>query len=379
MLIGQARHDAPTRSTRDKAKLQQIRFVDILDGLRVLAGAGSQSIETDGTAVKFLNDRQQQVAVGCVQPDSVDFQPVERLLCYFPCNHAIGPYLRIVAHALEQAVDNTRRPARATGDLIDAIGFGRHLENLSRADQNLAQGIIVVVFHAIDSPEAVAQGSCQRANARRCAYYRKRWQREAQGARAWPFADHHIQGEILHRRIQPLLYSAGQTVNLIDKQDFAGLQRGQNRGQVAGVLNSRARSCFQTHTHLGGNDIAERCLAQARRTVEQNMIDGLAALERGLQQNIKIFFNLLLSNIFGQAARAKASLDGLFFFTHLWGDETVGHIVLLLLPLKRVFHAVCLFIISKFDRQVESSGIQRPFLFTESREGNYLFSFWRKE
>src|SRR5579885_3428413 len=90
MLIGQASHHAPTRGTRDKTELQEIWLIDILNRLAILAGTGGQGIKTNRAAIEFLNDRQEEIAIGLVQADFINLQSIERLLSYFFRNHAIG-------------------------------------------------------------------------------------------------------------------------------------------------------------------------------------------------------------------------------------------------------------------------------------------------
>src|SRR5579875_1389501 len=80
MLVGEARSDATTGCAGDEAELQQVGFVDILDGLWVFAGTGSQRFQTDGTATELLDDGKQQIAVGLVEAQFVDFQSVQRCL-----------------------------------------------------------------------------------------------------------------------------------------------------------------------------------------------------------------------------------------------------------------------------------------------------------
>src|SRR5713226_9268441 len=55
------------------------------------------------------------------------------------------------------------------------------------------------------------------------------------------------------------------------------------------------------------------------------MIDRLVALARRFQQDAQVILDLLLPDIFFQAARAQAALDGLLFFAHLRRDEAVAH------------------------------------------------------
>src|ERR1700730_3409218 len=105
VFISEARGDATAWGARDKAQLQQVGFVNVFDGFGVFAGAGGQRVQADGAAIEFLDDGQQQVAVGLVEADMIEFQRFQGCLRYLSCDDAVCAHLGIVAHALEQAVD----------------------------------------------------------------------------------------------------------------------------------------------------------------------------------------------------------------------------------------------------------------------------------
>src|SRR5712692_2490000 len=292
MFVGQARGDAAAGGAGDEAQLQQVGFVDILDGFGVFAGAGGQRVQADGAAVEFLDDGQQQVAVGLVEADVIDFQRVQGCHRYLARDYAVGSHLGVVAHALKQAVDDTRGAACPARDFFDALLVGRDFEDARRTSQDLFERGSFVVFHAVDGPEAVAQGGGQRADARGGSHDGERRQAETQGARARPFADHHVYGEIFHRRVEALLDGAAQAVDLVDEKHFAGLQGRQNGGQVARVFYRRAGGGAQVDTHLDGDDVAERGFAKPRRAIQQHMIYRLVALARRFQQDAQIILDL---------------------------------------------------------------------------------------
>src|SRR6266700_6149653 len=153
MLVSKARHNTPSRSARNEAKLQQVWLVHILDCLGVFTGAGGQRIKAYGTAIELLDDRQQKVAIGLIETDMVDLQCIQCSLSYFPRNHAVGSYLCIVTHSLEQAVHDTRRATGASGNFIDALFVGGYFEDTCRADQNQFQRRRILVFHAVNGAE----------------------------------------------------------------------------------------------------------------------------------------------------------------------------------------------------------------------------------
>src|SRR5947209_15648859 len=107
MLIGGTHGDTASRRACDKAELEQIGFVYVLNRLRIFARAGGQRIKSDGTTVEFLDDGEQHIAVRLVQSDLVNLHCVKGSLSYVPCNHAVSLDLCVVTHALEQPVHNT--------------------------------------------------------------------------------------------------------------------------------------------------------------------------------------------------------------------------------------------------------------------------------
>src|SRR3712207_8517162 len=57
---------------------------------------------------------------------------------------------------------------------------------------------------------------------------------------AWPDAERHRQPAVLHGRVERLLDRAGQAVDLVDEEDGARLEVGEERRDVALALQRRA-------------------------------------------------------------------------------------------------------------------------------------------
>jgi hypothetical protein len=74
-------------------------------------------------------------------------------------------------------------------------------------------------------------------------------------------------------------------VDLVDEEDAARLQRGQERGDVALALECGTRGLHERDVELVGEDLGQRRLAQARRAGEQNVVEGLAARRCRLQRD----------------------------------------------------------------------------------------------
>jgi len=65
----------------------------------------------------------------------------------------------------------------------------------------------------------------------------------------------------------------------------------------------------QVHAKLAGDDIGQRRLAQAGRTVEQDVVRRLLPLASGGEQDLEVLLDLRLTDVLGQAAWTKARLD----------------------------------------------------------------------
>ncbi len=60
------------------------------------------------------------------------------------------------------------------------------------------------------------------------------------------------------------------------------------RGQVARALEHRPGGLAQVHAHLGGDDVRQRGLAQAGRAEQQHVVERLAALARGGDEDLEL-------------------------------------------------------------------------------------------
>ena len=163
------------------------------------------------------------------------------------------------------SIATPRMRGRALHDALD-LGDGVELEPLHDA-------------------EAIAQRRGQQSGARGGADQRERRQIELDRARRRALADHDVELIVLHRRIEHLLDHRAQAMDLIDEQHVARLQIGQDRRQVAGPLQHRTGGLAQVDAQLGGDDVRQRGLAQARRTEDQHVIERLGAHARRVDED----------------------------------------------------------------------------------------------
>ena len=94
-------------------------------------------------------------------------------------------------------------------------------------------------------------------------------------------------------------------MDLVDEQDVAVLEVGQQRGEVAGLGDHRAGRGAEADAHLAREDAGQRRLAEPRRAVEQHMVERLAAALRGVDEHPQILARRLLADELVEALGPK--------------------------------------------------------------------------
>ncbi len=100
-------------------------------------------------------------------------------------------------------------------------------------------------------------------------------------------------------------------MDLIDEQHIVALQVRQQRCQVSRPFQHRPAGLAQVHLHFVRDDVCERGLAQAGRAEQQHMVERLGSATRGLDEDLELLADALLSDVFGQPLRAQRALDRL--------------------------------------------------------------------
>src|SRR5438046_2116826 len=121
VLAAELRHDPAARRPLQEAELEQIRLVDVLDRVGLLAERDRKGGEPDRAAVESLHHRAQESAVDPLEPALVDLHQVERLARDRRRNGALVPDLGDVPNTAQDPVRDPRRSARAAGDLVGGL------------------------------------------------------------------------------------------------------------------------------------------------------------------------------------------------------------------------------------------------------------------
>ena len=141
-----------------------------------------------------------------------------------------------------------------------------------------------------------------------------------------PLADDDVELVVLERRIEDLLDRRRHPVDLVDEEHFAVDQVGQDRGQVARLLQHRAGGGPDRRAELVGDHVGERGLAEPGRTVEQHVIERFATLAGRGNRHLQVLAHAVLPDVLVERARPQAGFVlRVFVGAHGCDDAVVSH------------------------------------------------------
>ena len=277
MGIGKVGYLASPWRPLDEAFFYQERFIDLLERAGVFAQRGGDGRQSDGTALKLVYHRRQELVVNLVQAIAVNVQRFEGIAGNRLVDATAPLHLGKVAHAAEQGVGDTRRAATPRGNLFGRSLLAGDIQYLRTAEDDVRQRLVVVVFQMHVDAEAGTERTGQQAAAGRRADEGEGCEVDLDRTRARSLVYHNINAIVLHRRVKIFLDDRTEAVNLVDKKHIVLLERGQDACQVARLIQHRTGGNLEAHAQLVGNDVRERCLSQTWRPVEQYMVQRFLA------------------------------------------------------------------------------------------------------
>ena len=99
-------------------------------------------------------------------------------------------------------------------------------------------------------------------------------------------------------------------MHLVDEQDVAVVEVAEDRGEIAGPFERRARGGLHARAHLDRDDPGERGLSQSRRAGQQQVVDGLASRLGGAQHDVEVLLQRGLADEVLEPARPQRRLLG---------------------------------------------------------------------
>src|SRR5665213_1880586 len=109
-------------------------------------------------------------------------------------------------------------------------------------------------------------------------------------------------------------------MDLIDEENVALFQIGQQRSEVAGLGDHRARGSAEVDAEFACDDVRQRRLAETRRTDEEHMVERLFAAARRINEDLEVCARLCLADKLRQQLRAQRRI-GCVVGPHFWSDD----------------------------------------------------------
>jgi hypothetical protein len=105
------------------------------------------------------------------------------------------------------------------------------------------------------------------------------------GARGGALADDDVELVVLERGVELLFEDGLQAVDLVEEEDLALAQVGEDGGEVSLDLQGWAGGLLEADFKLVGDDGGEGGFAQAGRAEEEDVVEGFAAGFGGLESD----------------------------------------------------------------------------------------------
>ena len=326
------RDTAAAGSALEKAELQEVGLVIILDRAGLVAGQGGDSGQTDGAIAVVFEHKAEHIAIGGIEAEFVDFHQLQGTQRHLVVDNPVAVYVGVIADAVDEAV---RDAGSFSGARREKGGGGRldfRIEDFRGAVDDLLDFGFAVIFEAVEDPEAVAKRTGEGAGAGRGADYGELREVEADVVGGGAFPDDDVEFIIFHRGVEDFFDGAAETVDFVDEEDVAFLEIGEDAGEVAGALDCWARGDAEICAHFVSDYVCHSGFPETRGAVEENVIQSRAvvALFYCVDGEAEIRFHTLLADIVREGQGAERFFELLLFevsFLVLWFDDALdGHV-----------------------------------------------------
>ena len=139
MLVGFLCRNTASCRPVDKADLDQVRLIDILQRHSFFADRIGQSLQPDRTAMEPINDAMEIPKINFIKPQRIHMETIKRLGGNFLRNPAAAEYLGKVADPPQQTIGNPRRTAGTPRNFNNRIRIDFRIHHPCLAGHNPGQ------------------------------------------------------------------------------------------------------------------------------------------------------------------------------------------------------------------------------------------------
>ena len=276
MIKGQPRRLAPPAGPLEKARLNQIGFIDIFERAPVFLHGRRQGVHPDRSPSELVDDRQKNLAIHLIKTGRIDTQPCKRILGHSLGDLSLRLDLGIVPHPLDQADSQCVAFLEHVGQFPplrrSRSGFRATPLSVSRWSAVPPESRTPAGERAKSVPQRGGQGPGPGRGPD------ERKPREIQFHRSGrrPLPDHEIELIVFHRRIERLFDGGRESMNLIDEQDIVFLKIRQDGGQIARMAQDQTGGRAEGRSHLTSNNVGDGGLAKPWGAIKNSVIERFA-------------------------------------------------------------------------------------------------------
>ena len=155
-----------------------------------------------------------------------------------------------------------------------------------------------------------------------CADEGERIEVDLDGPCRRPLVDHDVDAVVFHGGVEVLFHDRREPVDLVDEEHVVRFKRREDARQIARFVEHGPRCDFEAYAQFVGDDVAQRRLAQSRRTVQECMVERFATVFGSLDKDTEVLDDLLLSAEVTEAQRAEGIFEillgrGQFFLVYI--------------------------------------------------------------
>ena len=309
MLIGEAGGDAAAGGAVEEADLDEEGLVDLFEGVLLFGERGGEGVEADGAAIVFLDDGAEEAAVEFVEAVGVDFEHFEGSHGGGTVDFPLGSYFRKITDAAEEAVGDAGCASGTHGDFGGAVAIDGDAEDLGGALDDPAEFVVGVELEAEEDAEAGAQRGGEQTGTRGGSDEGEGIDAHDVRAGRGAGADHDVELVVLERGVEFFFHDGLEAVDLVEEEDLAGLEVGEDSGHVALDLQGGAAGLLEGYIQLVGDDGREGGFAEAGGAEEEDVVEGFAARLGGFKGDGELLLGFGLADELGEALGAELELD----------------------------------------------------------------------
>jgi len=197
--------------------------------------------------------------------------------------------LGVIADAAEESVGDAGCAAAATAEVSEGFFIARDTQEYGGALQAKLEVFFGPEFQVQLDAEAGAEGCGDEAGAGGGADEGEGLEGDVDGFGVHAAIDGEIDAEIFHGGVDEFLDDSREAMDLVDKEDVAALEVGEDAHEVAGSGEGGSGAGFEVGLHFVGDDVGKGGFAESGGAVEEDMLDGFGALAGGGEGDADFF------------------------------------------------------------------------------------------